>query len=162
MTISLAGQTIAFLYSCALGAALCVLYDVFRALRVFFMFGRALTAVFDLLYFFLAAIFTFAFFMAISRGEIRGYLCFGELIGWLLYYETIGSWSFRLQNGVFRFLRRTVRKIALPFRRFSQKLSACAASQRADKKKQEKGRKKRKKRSDSAPKALATGRKNSV
>ena len=162
MTISLAGQTVAFLYSCALGAGLCVIYDIFRALRMFFLFGRVLTAVFDVLYFFLAAIFTFAFFMAVSQGEVRGYLYFGELIGWLLYYETIGTLLFRLQNGIFRFLRRITRKIAAPFRSLGKKLSARATNRCPAAKKKEKGGKSRKKRLFSGSKSLATRTKNSV
>ena len=162
MTISLAGQTIAFLYSCALGVGLCVLYDVFRMVRMFFLFGRILTAVWDLLYFFLAAVFTFAFFMAVSQGEVRAYLYFGELTGWIIYYETVGSWLFRLQNGIFRFLRRVARKIAAPFRRLGKKLSDRAASRRTKVKKPEKNRKQRKKRSFSTAKALASRTRNSV
>lgn len=123
MTISLAGQTSAFLYSCALGAALCALYDVFRAIRLFFLPGRILTAFLDVLYFFLAAVFTFAFFMAVSQGEVRAYLYFGEMIGWLLYYETVGALLLRLQSRIFRLLRRIARKIAVPFHRAGENIS---------------------------------------
>ena len=153
MTISLAGQTTAFLYSCALGAALCVIYDVFRAIRMFFLLGRVLVAFLDILYFFLAAVFTFAFFMAVSQGEVRGYLYFGELIGWLL---------FRLQNKIFAILRRTAKKIAAPFRRFGRKLPNHAPNRHSKPRKAEKSRILRKKRLLSAAKALATRTKNSV
>ncbi|MGI6261706.1 MAG: spore cortex biosynthesis protein YabQ [Acutalibacteraceae bacterium] len=162
MTISLAGQTTAFLYSCALGAALCVIYDVFRAIRMFFLPRRVLVAFLDILYFFLAAVFTFAFFMAVSQGEVRGYLYFGELIGWLLYYETIGSLLFRLQNKIFAILRRTAKKIAAPFRRFGRKLPNHAPNRHSKPRKAEKSRILRKKRLLSAAKALATRTKNSV
>ena len=162
MTISLAGQTTAFLYSCALGAALCAVYDVFRAIRMFFLPGRILVAFLDILYFFLAAVFTFAFFMAVSQGEIRGYLYFGELIGWLLYYETIGSWLLRLQNKLFAILRRIGKKVVVPFCRLSARLSNRAKRHPQGPGKAERSQISRKKRLLSAAKALATRTRNSV
>lgn len=138
MTITLAGQTAAFLYSCALGAGLCVVYDVFRAIRMFFCPGRTVVVLLDVLYFFSAAVLTFAFFMAVSQGEARAYLYFGELIGWLLYYETIGSLLFRLQRGFFVFLRKTARKLTAPIRRFAGKLAAFGANRPAETPKGEK------------------------
>ena len=146
MTISLAGQTIAFLYSCAFGVALCVVYDLFRAVRLFFLLGRVWTAFLDVLYFFLAAVFTFAFFMAVTQGEVRGYLYLGEFLGWFLYYETVGSWLFRLQNQIFSFLHRVMRKIASPFRKIVRKLSDRAHQLQGERRKSERvGRERKKK-----------------
>ncbi len=89
MTVS--GQLQMFLLSCGVGFLLGILYDVFRLLRMAF-FKQAL-AVFiqDVLYWCACAVCSFLFILAVNSGEIRSFLLVGELIGWLIYYLTLGS-----------------------------------------------------------------------
>ena len=84
--------------------------------------------------------------MAVSRGEVRAYLYFGEMIGWLLYYETVGALLLRLQSRVFRLLRRIARKISVSFHRAGEKISMRIPGRRLKSAKTGKRRISRKKR----------------
>lgn len=90
MEIVVAQQVWLFLYSCLLGAALGLLYDVFRILRLAFPAPAPLVLAQDLLYFALCAVATFLFVMAQNYGQLRWFILAGELIGWVVYYLTIG------------------------------------------------------------------------
>lgn len=80
-----------FLLSCGAGVVFGVYYDIFRALRLtvphhsFFVFLE------DLLFLMTYGIFLSCFASAAARGELRGYYILGGLIGFVLYYFTIGK-----------------------------------------------------------------------
>lgn len=96
MEITVASQTQAFLLSCAFGAVLSVLYDLFRIVRILTRARRGFTAFLDVLYFLLCGVFTFAFIMAANGGQVRGYVFLGELLGWVVYHLTLGNLFVRL------------------------------------------------------------------
>ena len=77
-------QLITFLLSLALGAVFCIIYDIFRFFHK--KYSPPWIAVFlgDVLYFALAAAVTFCFFIMFSKGMIRVYVYFGELLGFIL------------------------------------------------------------------------------
>ena len=76
-------QLITFLLSVALGAVFCILYDLFRFFHK--KYSPPWIAVFlgDVLYFALTAVVTFCFFIMFSKGMIRVYVYFGELLGFI-------------------------------------------------------------------------------
>lgn len=90
MEIVVAQQVWLFLYSCLLGAGLGLLYDLFRISRIAFPSPVAVVLVEDILYFGLCAVATFLFIMAQNYGQIRWFILAGELIGWVVYYLTVG------------------------------------------------------------------------
>lgn len=92
-------ETLLFLYSCLLGAALGLLFDVLRAVRLVLphkTFAAALEDVFFLLFW---AGCIAAFTSAFAKGDLRFYYIFGSILGFLLYRFTLG-------NPVVRLLRR--------------------------------------------------------
>ncbi|MCI8497620.1 MAG: hypothetical protein HFE85_05155 [Clostridiales bacterium] len=90
MGITISGQTMEFLLSAALGFGLGALYDLFRITRVILNPGRIFVFVEDVLYWIICAVVSFLFILTVNRGEIRGFLLFGELMGAVVYYCTLG------------------------------------------------------------------------
>lgn len=118
--ISFAGQTITFLLALAVGAALCLLYDVFRILRIGFRPGTVAIFVQDILYWLLCAMVTFCLLIVRCSGEIRGYALLGELLGWIICHLTLSVVIVGVADGIFRFLRWLKRLILRPVRAFSR------------------------------------------
>ena len=88
--ISVSGQAAAFCYSVVLGAMLGVFYDIIRATRR--AGANSFVAVFigDILFWIISAFAVFIFLMAVTNGEIRGYILFACLIGAVIYFLTLG------------------------------------------------------------------------
>lgn len=91
MEITIAHETTVFLTSLLVGAALGAVYDVFRILRIAVKTGRAAVAAEDLFYFLLCTFVTFTFILQDNHGAVRVYILFGEALGWVLYYVTVGN-----------------------------------------------------------------------
>lgn len=102
-------QTVIFLQSLLLGAALGALYDIFRILRLAVPTPSAVVFVEDLLYFALCAAATFLFMMNTIYGSVRVFVMLGELIGWILYYLTVGAAVMRAAQAIIRAVRRVLR-----------------------------------------------------
>ncbi len=90
--ISNISQAVSFLYSIILGIIYALFYDFFRAVRI--VKPQTAFSVFlqDLLYFFITAIVTFIYLLALTNGEIRAYVLVGILIGFLLFIFTISKY----------------------------------------------------------------------
>lgn len=77
--------------SCLIGAALGVVFDVFRAFRLIFPHNSFLTAAEDFAFLGLYAL-VFAVFSAVfARGETRLYYALGNLLGFAVYMAVVGS-----------------------------------------------------------------------
>ncbi len=106
-------QAVAFLWSVVLGAALGVLYDIFRILRIFR--GRnpwVLVFLEDLLFSALAAISTAYVLSRIYYGQVRLFLLLGQGLGFLIYHKSIGRFvgkAARLLARFFRYLGRSLK-----------------------------------------------------
>lgn len=101
-------QLFGFAVSIAGGVILGACYDVLRIWRDFLHTQRRALFFQDFFYMAFAALFTFLLALAVSSGEIRVYTLAGEIIGWFVYYYTVGqitAWLFRLiSNFLYRFL----------------------------------------------------------
>lgn len=86
----IAGEAMLFLTSCMLGAALGVVYDFFRALRLIVPTGAALAFVEDGVFFAVAGVAEFVFFLNHTYGQLRVFLLVGQGLGFLIYYLTAG------------------------------------------------------------------------
>lgn len=105
MEITVAGQTWLFLLSAALGAALGVCYDVFRILRIAFRHPATAVLVEDILFSLTAAGATFAFLLTTGNGQLRAFFLIGELVGFSLYYCTLGALLIGAAKGIIAGLR---------------------------------------------------------
>lgn len=106
-------QVSLFLMSVLLGAAMGVVYDCFRVFRIVFppaaKSGAVLVQdiIFWLIYGF--AIFCYATFAA--RGQVRFFIFFGSLIGFVLYILTIGNFITGVLRRIFSAIYGTLRKV---------------------------------------------------
>lgn len=106
MNMILSPEAVIFLWSTLLGTVLGVCYDIFRILRIAVPSGKVLIFIEDLLFFLLAAIVSFFFYQAVNQGIIRGYFLIGELLGFVLYYGTVGKIVYRCAEWIIRWIKK--------------------------------------------------------
>lgn len=111
-------QTVIFLYAVALGAILCAVYDVFRIIRI--AFGGKITAVFieDIIFSIIALLMTFIFVVAFNNGELRFFVLLGELIGFTVYYFTIGKLTMGISKAIISLIKKLINLLLMPFVKF--------------------------------------------
>ncbi len=105
----IAAEAMLFLTSCLLGAALGVVYDFFRAVRLLFPPGAALAFAEDGLFFAVVGVAEFIFFLNHTYGQLRGFLLIGQGLGFLIYYLTAGRAVYCLMRRLTRLLKGMVR-----------------------------------------------------
>lgn len=90
---SVSEHTALFLLSVVLGAALGIVYDCFRVLRIVFPPAAKRNAVIaeDIIFWLIYGFCVFCYAAAYARGQIRFFMFFGSLIGFVLYIVTIGN-----------------------------------------------------------------------
>lgn len=123
MDMIVAPPTWVFLWAVLLGAVLGLCYDVFRILRIAIPSGRILVFFEDILFFLVVAAATFEFYQLTTDGIVRGYVLLGELLGFALYYFTLGALVFKAATAIIHFIQKVVGllvKILLwPFRKLA-------------------------------------------
>ena len=100
MEKNLAEQLNIFLWSCAFGFCLGIIYDIFRFLRVLKFKSKLQIYIQDILFMCILGLCTFIFTTAFNFGQIRFYIILGEIIGIVSYRYTLGELTIRL----FKFL----------------------------------------------------------
>ncbi|MBQ8600124.1 MAG: spore cortex biosynthesis protein YabQ [Clostridia bacterium] len=90
MGVDLSAQAVAFLWTVVLGAALGVLYDWFRIGRILKKKWAFTVFLEDLLFSLLAAVATAYCFTFTNHGQVRLFLLAGELLGFVIYHNTVG------------------------------------------------------------------------
>lgn len=107
----IAGEAMLFLTSCMLGAALGVVYDFFRALRLLVPTGAGLAFVEDGVFFAVAGAAEFVFFLNHTYGQLRVFLLVGQGLGFLIYYLTAGRAVYCIMLRLSKIIRGIVRRI---------------------------------------------------
>lgn len=110
-----------FLVSCLFGVPIGIVFDIFRVLRMIFRHGRVAVVIEDILFFMLYGVFLMCFTITAARSEFRFYYCFGNLLGFILYFVTIGH-----------FITGFLRKITESLKHFTKKCALICAK-RTDK-----------------------------
>ena len=117
MNSSLTSQFQGFVISVVAGVLLGAYYDIFRIFRTVFRPEKRAVFFQDIFYMLSAAFVTFLLALGVNYGEIRFYILAGEIIGWCLYFLTVGMITIRLFKCVsyilHRFLISPIRKIIL-------------------------------------------------
>lgn len=106
-----------FGYSCILGIALGLFYDVFRTLRLMFRHNAVLTAAEDIIFCTVYALALTAFASGAARGEMRFYYVIGNAAGFLLYLLTLGAVVSALIRQLLRITAALIRVISSPLRK---------------------------------------------
>ena len=83
-------QVTLFFKTCGFGFLLGALYEVFRVLRRLLTGGRFIL-LWDLLYSITASVTGFLFLLSYGNGKLRLYIVIGMIIGFSVYYLTLGT-----------------------------------------------------------------------
>lgn len=120
-------QTKLFLYAIVFGAALGILYDLFRILRMSFSSGKVMVFFQDVTYGAVSGFLMYLFCFIFNNGEVRAYLLIGSVLGFIIYYFSVGSIVMKVSRktvkGARRVKRWIVRVVGRPFRWIFGKLS---------------------------------------
>ncbi len=82
-------EVYAFLYMLPAGALAALIYDFFRAVHLTARRHTVITAVTDIIYWFLAAVILIYGTMVSNNGLLRGYVLLGIFLGAVLYFLTL-------------------------------------------------------------------------
>lgn len=119
MNLSLSFQLQGFVISIVTGLLLGAYYDIFRIFRTVFQSESRAVFFQDLFYMLSAAFITFLLSLGVNYGEVRFYILAGEMIGWCLYYLTVGMVTIR----VFQFVSKILHKFLInPIRKISVRI----------------------------------------
>ncbi len=99
--ISNYNQAISFILSLCVGGIFCLFYDILRALRKVCLNSFFMVTVTDIFIWVFYAFATFIFLMAVTDGEIRGYVLIGEFAGFVIFRISLSTLIFPLLKFVF-------------------------------------------------------------
>lgn len=123
MEVSQRLLALALLYSAGVGAALGLLYDVFRIMRVamkpspkmpaplrtvYNIIGDAIIFIEDILFSIVAAVVVTVFLFHINNGQMRWFVLAGAGIGFALYYMTVGRLVIMCAEAIISFIRAVI------------------------------------------------------
>ena len=116
-------QIISFLVAVLFGALYCVYYDIFRSIRAAGFNKPASVFWQDILFFLHTGVVTFLLMLVFANGEIRFYILFGILIGFLLFNFTLSRFLRRALTFVFKKSVAFLRVLKRMSKRLSFKIS---------------------------------------
>lgn len=113
--LTIAEQSLVFLYAILLGTLLGAIYDLFRIIRI--SFGGKVVAVFieDIIFSIAALVLTFVFVIAFNNGELRFFILIGEFLGFTVYYFTVGKLTMLISKAIIKVIKRLIFLISFPF-----------------------------------------------
>ena len=114
-------QFFLFIFSCFLGLPLGVFYDLFRVLRITFPHKKTVVVLEDILFFIVYGIFIMCFTVIFARSEFRFFYCLGNLIGFILYYVTIGKFIIKVLKWIILHIKGVIKKIILTCKKYFNK-----------------------------------------
>lgn len=109
--INNASQLTSFLISIGFGVVYSFLYDILRAIRKTKSTSDITVFFQDVLYFLIIAFITFMLLMSLSNGEIRGYIIFGLIIGFVICFLTLSRVTVKFFSFFLKILNRVSEKI---------------------------------------------------
>ena len=113
--LTIAEQSLVFLYAILLGTLLGAIYDLFRIIRI--SFGGKVVAVFieDIIFSIAALVLTFVFVIAFNNGELRFFILIGEFLGFTVYYFTVGKLTMLISKAIIKVIKRLFFLISFQF-----------------------------------------------
>lgn len=110
-----------FLLSCIAGTVFGVYYDVFRTLRLAVPHHSFFIVLEDIVFLGTYAVFLSAFASAAARGELRAYYVLGGILGFSLYYFTVGKFVIRLMQKITGIIKWICTTVVKPFKFLTRK-----------------------------------------
>lgn len=102
MTVDISYQAFSFLLAVLLGAALGVVYDVFKVLRLVGLKGKVIVFFEDILFFLISTIAIYSYYMEITDGKARIYPVIAAVIGFWLYFKTVEKPVFWIVKTIYK------------------------------------------------------------
>lgn len=102
--------------SCLFGIIIGICYDVFRTARILFPHNTVLIVIEDVAFMAGYAVFLTSFASVFARGELRFYYAAGNVIGFTIYFFTLGSIIIGAMKKIYFFIQKIFRIILSPFR----------------------------------------------
>lgn len=128
MAIAITEQTAVFFHSLLLGAVLGCFYDLFRITRIAFIIPAPVVLVEDLLFFLFSSIILFGFMLENSYGQIRYFILLGVVLGWTLYYFTLGSLVMKCSARIIHTVKAVLAFLWRPFAWMGRELGKAGRS----------------------------------
>ena len=122
MEIVVYQQTLIFLRSFVLGAVLFAVFMVIELINIAAPPGKIRLFVSDMLFMLFAAVLNFLFALSQTKGNIRGYSVFAQIVIFCVLYFTLGKLIKRLSVLIFSGITCCFNKVYLPTAVF---LSSC-------------------------------------
>lgn len=88
------------------GAVMGVYYDIFRFVRRIFKFSAFSVAVQDIFFWVTSAVPVFFICIKLNGGYLRIYFIIFTLVGWFIYFKTIGKLIFIVFDRIINIIRR--------------------------------------------------------
>ena len=98
-------QVLIFLQSLLLGAALGAVYDLWRIFRIAVPLPAGVIVAEDVIYFMFGGFLSFCFAMTVNFGQVRFFILLGEVLGFVVYYFTLGILVMRGAKKIISVLR---------------------------------------------------------
>ncbi len=129
--VDLNGQIVSFWIAVAVGAALCVLYDLFKFVRLLYRSSKTAVFVQDMAWWIITALATYVLLLVRCKGVVRSFVIIGEAVGFAAYRFTVSRVAERPIKKFAAAIRAAVRfvktKIFAPVAAGFKKMSAKLA-----------------------------------
>lgn len=89
-------------------------YTVLAVIRVLFMPSKVVLFFMDMSFMCFSAVVTFLYSVAVTTGIVRWYVVFGEMIGFSLFYFTIGKYIKKSSDFIFGLIKRFLNFVFSP------------------------------------------------
>ena len=109
--IDIALQFYYCLLSAVLGGIYCIFYDFFRAIRLSIKFSDLAVFLQDIIYFFVISFATFSFLLATTNGQVRGYVLFGLVIGFMIVRYTVSFILMKIYSFVLKMIFSVIKRL---------------------------------------------------
>lgn len=98
------------------GIIICIIFDIFRALRKSVKTSDILTYIEDTIFWIIVGAFLIYLIFIVSSGNIRLYSFIGLILGGLLYYFTVSKYFIKISTHVFIFLKKLLTTLLIPLK----------------------------------------------
>ncbi len=115
-----------FFLSCISGVFFGIYYDIFRTLRLTIPHHSFFVLLEDVIFLMTYGIFLSSFASAEARGELRGYYVLGGIIGFTLYYITVGKFVMGFIGKLMKLIKGTLHILLKPLVKIWSKIVKSA------------------------------------
>jgi len=112
---SFSEHTQLFFFSCLLGVMLGIIYDFFRAFRIIIPHNSILVMIEDIAFSVIYIILIISFTSAFARGEFRVFYIFGNILGFILYFCSVGRIALMIIKKIVSLIKSVLLFIFKPF-----------------------------------------------